>query len=271
MSEFSDYFDRHIEGIRRFQGGGKYFLKSRRRYRDCLSLVFDCLKTGGKSVLDLGGWQMGVLCAPLASSVLCVSLSAPKNRLESAFPVRAEVFDIMAPAFPLEGKQFDLVFFLEVLEHLPPPTDLVMGRLRRLIRPGGYMVMSVPNLAFWQKRIKFFFLGRSPLRLSDERDPYGGYHHIRPYTYDECLTLFRRHGFRVERRLSGNYHRGWYHSPFHWVERFAPRLAHKLIFLVTPEPDPGSMSLRSGGRRGNLDGSGEQGIDGRNLLESPEG
>jgi|GEM_PF-2173400 SAM-dependent methyltransferase len=261
MSEFSEYFNRHIEEIRRFQGGGKYFLKSRRRYRDCLSLVFDYLKAGGKSVLDLGGWQMGALCAPLASSVLCVSLSAPKTRLEAAFPVTAEVFDIMAPEFPLDGQSFDLVFFLEVLEHLPPPTDLVMRRLRALIRPGGYMVMSVPNLAFWQKRIKFFLLGRSPLKLSDERDPYGGYHHIRPYTYDECLKLFRRFGLRVERRLSGNYHRGWYHYPFHSIERLAPRLAHKLIFLVTPEDEGGPMSPPSQGSQGSIAGLGEQGTD----------
>jgi len=139
----------------------------------------------------------------------------------------------MSPVFPLEGNRFDIVFFMEILEHLPPPLDLIMERLRGLLAPGGVMVFSLPNLAFWQKRINFFLFGRSPLKLSDTRDPSGGYHHIRPYTYDECMTIFHRHGLEVLRTLSGNYRRGWYNYPFHLFDRIFRGLSHKLIFLLT--------------------------------------
>ncbi|MFC1888287.1 class I SAM-dependent methyltransferase [Thermodesulfobacteriota bacterium] len=246
MREFSEYFKqqaRHIEHFcaqdSRFNDSQvkdlffQYYLKSRPRYRDCLSLAYPTLKEGGKSVLDLGGWEMGVLCRPLAASILCVALDAQKDNIQDAFKINVESFDIMSPAFPLEGNRFDIVFFMEILEHLPPPLDLIMERLRGLLAPGGVMVLSVPNLAFWQKRINFFLFGRSPLKLSDTRDSSGGYHHIRPYTYDECMSLFRRYDFEVLKTLSGNYRRGWYNYPLHLFDRIFKRLSHKLIFLLT--------------------------------------
>jgi 2-polyprenyl-3-methyl-5-hydroxy-6-metoxy-1,4-benzoquinol methylase len=238
MSEFSEYFDHRLEILMAYVNSGKPYLKSKRRYRDSLSLAYPFLKQGGKSVLDLGGWEMALLCAPMASSVLSVSLSAPAKDLEQRFAIPVRNFNIMDPTFPLEGERFDVVFFLEIFEHLPPPADLVMKRLRGLVNPGGLLVLSVPNLAFWQKRFKFFFLGRSPLKLADERDPYGGYHHIRTYTYDECVTLLNRYGFQVLKCLSGNYQRdfrrGWFNYPFHLGERVFTRFAHKLIFLAAP-------------------------------------
>jgi 2-polyprenyl-3-methyl-5-hydroxy-6-metoxy-1,4-benzoquinol methylase len=246
MKEFSDYFEKQAKRVEefrirdgRFYGSSKnlslrYYLKSKRRYRDSLLLAYPYLKEGGRTILDLGGWEMGVLCRPLASSVLCVALDARVEELQETFEMPVQSFDIMSSVFPLEGRRFDAVFFLEVLEHLPPPVDLVFNRLHGLINPGGILVLSVPNLVFWQKRIKFFFWGRSPLRLSDTRDSHEGYDHIRPYTYDECLGLFRKYGFQVKKLLSGNYQSGWYNYPFHCLERFLPRLAHKLIFLLTP-------------------------------------
>ena len=212
-----------------------YLLKSRRRYRDSFSLAYPFLQRGGKSVLDLGGWHMAVLSAPLASSVLATTLDIKDDWVEKTFDVPCKKVNILDPEFSLEGKRFDLIFFLEVLEHLPPPTDLVMNRLRALLNPGGLLILSVPNLVYWRKRFTFFFFGKSPLKLADQRDVEGGYHHIRIYTYDECVSLLRRHGFIVHKCLSGNYRRGWYNTPFYWFEKLFKRLAHKLIFLASVE------------------------------------
>ncbi|HVM95782.1 MAG TPA: class I SAM-dependent methyltransferase [Candidatus Acidoferrales bacterium] len=238
MSEFSEYFDDRMKVWMEYTNSAKTYIKSRRRYRDTLELVFPFLKQGGKSVLDLGGCEMAFLCAPLAGSVLSVSLGSHAEAAGARFSFPVRKFDIMDPIFPLEGQTFDVVFFLETLEHLPPPTDVVMKRLRGLVKPDGLLLLSVPNMAFWQKRIKFFVAGRSPLKLGDERDPFGGYHHIRTYTYDECVTLLERYGFKVLRCVSGNYQRdfrsGWFNYPFHVLERAFPRIAHKLMFLAAP-------------------------------------
>ncbi len=236
MNGFSKYFRERMEIILEYAQRNPYYLRARRRYRHSFSLVYHFLMEVDRYVMDLGGWEMGILSAPLARSVRSVSLSAPVVDLEKRFGIQVDTFDIMGDDFPLDGKRYDVVFFLETLEHLPPPTDRVMKRLHNLLKPGGRLVLSVPNLAFWQKRLKFFFLGRSPLKLADQRDPFGGYHHIRTYTHAECLTLLRRYGFRVLKSRAGNYQRGWHNYPFHFLERIFKRLAHKLIFLAESVP-----------------------------------
>jgi len=236
MQRFSSCFREGMEFILQSTERHPYYVRSRRRYRDTFSLAYPVLLQGGKSVLDLGGWEMGVLSAPLARSVRSVTISSPPKSLLERLGIRVSGQNILAPDFSLDGERFDLVFFLEVLEHLPPPTDLVMKRLHGLLRPGGLLVLSVPNLAFWQKRLKFFFLGRSPLKLADERDPYGGYHHIRTYTHAECVTLLTRYGFRILKCRVGNYQRGWLRHPFHLVERVFRRFAHKLIYVAEALP-----------------------------------
>lgn len=233
---FDAYFRERMDLILEASRRNRYYLQARRRYRDTFALVYPVLRQGGKSVLDMGGWEMGVISAPLARSVRSITISAPAQAIEERFGIRADTMDLLAPDFSLGGETFDVIFFLEILEHLPPPTDRVMKRLHGLLRPGGLLVMSVPNLAFWQKRLKFFFLGRSPLKMSDQRDPFGGYHHIRTYTYGECVTLLNRYGFRLLRSRSGNYQRGWHNRPFHFLERVFKRLAHKLIFLAEALP-----------------------------------
>jgi ubiquinone/menaquinone biosynthesis C-methylase UbiE len=43
---------------------------------------------------------------------------------------------------------FDLVFFLEVLEHLDFP-DTGLAELKRVTKPGGYLVLGVPREPIW--------------------------------------------------------------------------------------------------------------------------
>jgi SAM-dependent methyltransferase len=43
----------------------------------------------------------------------------------------------------LEGR-FDFVISSEVLEHVPPPASVAFNNLRRLLKPGGFAVVTVP-------------------------------------------------------------------------------------------------------------------------------
>jgi O-antigen biosynthesis protein len=47
---------------------------------------------------------------------------------------------------------YDCLLFLDVLEHLANPEE-VLRRSRRLLRPGGMALVSIPNVAHWSLRV----------------------------------------------------------------------------------------------------------------------
>jgi 2-polyprenyl-3-methyl-5-hydroxy-6-metoxy-1,4-benzoquinol methylase len=47
-----------------------------------------------------------------------------------------------------QNNTFDLIFFLEVLEHLDYP-DEALAELRRILKPGGYLIIGVPREPLW--------------------------------------------------------------------------------------------------------------------------
>jgi len=51
----------------------------------------------------------------------------------------------------LPPASFDLITLVHVYEHLPAPSD-TLDRLARLIRPGGRIFLSFPNIKSWQAR-----------------------------------------------------------------------------------------------------------------------
>lgn len=61
---------------------------------------------------------------------------------------------------PFQGKQFDVILLLDVLEHVPD-----VARFYRvacdLLRPGGFLLVSVPNIAHWSIRL-LLLLGLFP-------------------------------------------------------------------------------------------------------------
>lgn len=72
----------------------------------------------------------------------------------------AQVRDITAPLPAGDSGRYDVVLFLEVLEHLVD-TDAAVQNLHRLLKPDGLLVLSTPNLAAWYNRI-FLLLGMQP-------------------------------------------------------------------------------------------------------------
>jgi methionine biosynthesis protein MetW len=100
-----------------------------------------------------------------------------------------------AAELPFEDESFDLVVCIEVLEHLFSP-DRAAAEILRVLRPGGRLVCSTPNVGYWRLRANMVFGLWNPLgdELSVERpwrDP-----HIRFFTPKTMERMLRLTGFR---------------------------------------------------------------------------
>jgi SAM-dependent methyltransferase len=98
-------------------------------------------------------------------------------------------------ALPYDAATFERATCLDVLEHLTfEEQPKALAELFRVLRPGGELLVSVPNLAHLQSRVHFLLLGRLIHTASLEKHPGD-----RPVA--EYLEMAKRAGFRmVERR-----------------------------------------------------------------------
>ncbi|HEX8770144.1 MAG TPA: class I SAM-dependent methyltransferase, partial [Acidimicrobiales bacterium] len=111
-----------------------------------LKQVLACLPDGG-SVLDVGcgsGVMLGKL-ADRAGYLAGVELSA--KAAANAAQVAHQVVNAPVDAnLPFKPGSFDVVICADILEHLPDPAAALAG-IGRYCRPGGAVVISVPNVA----------------------------------------------------------------------------------------------------------------------------
>ena len=130
---------------------------------------------------------------------------------------------------PFGDATFDRALCLDVLEHLPyHEQPLALAELHRVLRPGGELLVSVPNLAHLQSRIHFLLRGRLIRTASDVKHPGD-----RPVL--EYVQLAERAGFEVIAR------RGIFPTGpvlTHAIRRHPRALAplHRLLTALLPVP-----------------------------------
>jgi 2-polyprenyl-3-methyl-5-hydroxy-6-metoxy-1,4-benzoquinol methylase len=105
-------------------------------------------------VLDVG-CSSGYLAKPLSergNTIVGIELDPEAAREAEAFCERVLVGDVETMELPLEPGSFDVVLLGDVIEHLRDPVR-ALARLRPLLRPGGRLVLSTPNVANWAIRL----------------------------------------------------------------------------------------------------------------------
>ena len=153
----------------------------------------------------------------------------------------------------LAPESCDAVLCMEVIEHLVEPNRAV-SEMRRLLKPGGVLIASVPNIAYWINRVELLFTGflnpgGSPVtaRKMPWQDP-----HIRFFCPSMFRNLARQHGFEQIRIVGNEFdlaglpyvyrtnllRRGLsaLSLPFRWLGGFWPSLFASRIFVVARKP-----------------------------------
>jgi 2-polyprenyl-3-methyl-5-hydroxy-6-metoxy-1,4-benzoquinol methylase len=129
-----------------------YVPLNERRHRAHVQLL-DAVGSGNR-VLDVG-CSSGYLARPLAArgnTIVGVELDPDAAREAEAYCERVLVGDVETMEVPLDDGSFDVVLLGDVIEHLRDPMA-ALARLRPLLRPGGRLVVSTPNVANWALRL----------------------------------------------------------------------------------------------------------------------
>jgi 2-polyprenyl-3-methyl-5-hydroxy-6-metoxy-1,4-benzoquinol methylase len=170
-----------------------YVPLNERRHRAHAKLL-DAVGIGNR-VLDVG-CSSGYLARPLAergNTIVGVELDPKAAREAEEFCELVLVGDVETMDLPLEPGSFDVVLGGDVVEHLRDPAG-TLARLRPLLRPGGRVVLSTPNVANWAIRLSLLS-GR--WRYTDRGILDRSHTHL--FTRATLAETLERAGYRVER------------------------------------------------------------------------
>jgi SAM-dependent methyltransferase len=152
--------------------------------------------TSDTRVVDVGcgtGNSYAPELARRAGAYVGVDVSATAVEAARAAGLDARVV-ADAAQLPFDDASFDRAVCVEVLEHLFAPQEAA-AEMHRVLRPGGALVASVPNAAYWRLRANLLFGLWNP--TGDEqsiarpwRDP-----HIRFFTMAAVERMLREAGF----------------------------------------------------------------------------
>jgi 2-polyprenyl-3-methyl-5-hydroxy-6-metoxy-1,4-benzoquinol methylase len=185
-----------------------------------------------QTVLDLGCGEGGV-AAELKSNGNRVTgvdlLPEAKNgdALEQYF--RADLDEGIAPVISaLQGKRFDRVLLLDILEHLHRP-ERILEQCHQLLDPDGQVIISVPNIAHASVRLmllfgKFNYTQRGILDRT----------HVRFFTRKTARTIVEENGYQIcaERFTVTPVELIFGMSPDHWLMKTANRVLAVLTRLM---------------------------------------
>lgn len=208
------------------------------RSRRQAAILARALRGGGPAtVLDIGcgdgsaAATAGSLLKPHRIVGVDWSQEALRRAATHLTAVRGE---LTSPGLPFRTDAADAVLFSEVIEHLVDP-DAALDEIHRVLRPGGHLLLSTPNLAAWYNRA-LLLLGTQPvfsevsLRGIHGRPGSQVVGHLRLFTARALRSMLPAAGFEVVRLTGAPYHD--VPRPFRPLDRaacHAPSLASILL------------------------------------------
>lgn len=150
----------------------------------------------GKRALEVGcstGYVSKVLKEQLNCLVTGIEISPDAAKEAEKYCDRVIAGDIeeMDLSIVLRDRQFDVITFGDVLEHLKNPCK-VLAAVRPFLADGGYILASIPNIAHISVALELLN-GRFDYRSSGILDDT----HLRFFAKNSILLLFREAGYEI--------------------------------------------------------------------------
>lgn len=129
----------------------------------------------------------------------------------------------LAAGIPLPDDAYDVVVAIEVIEHMEDHFRFVR-ELLRVLKPGGMLIITTPNVVSLSSRIHFLLYGYNDCapRPLDPAKPDQHNQHINPIALPQMLYLVERYGGVVQSVATNRIRRSAY----------LPMIAHPLLALL---------------------------------------
>ena len=137
---------------------------------------------------------------------------------------------ILDEAFVATAGKFDVVVLADVIEHVAAPAELLRNA-GALLRDGGRILASVPNVAHWTVRLQLLF-GRFEYASIGIMDAT----HLRFYTRATLRRLFEAEGFSIVRMrpTAGLWMAAYRRLPFRLLPRRLLGIAIRSMLRLLP-------------------------------------
>lgn len=139
---------------------------------------------------------------------------------------------------PYPADSFDVVILVEVIEHLENHRAAI-GELARVLKPGGLLILTTPNVMRIKSRLHFFLTGyhKTRRRFIPFETPLSEAHRFHNYPMELPILhyMLLQNRLRIERLGRGGI------KAFSWilyVLMVGPAAMYSWFFVLRPEADP---------------------------------
>lgn len=172
---------------------------------DTVAQILSALSRGVLLDVPAGEGALAARLIHLGFDVRCCDLYPEIFRLPEVEIKRGD----LGGTLPYGDQEFDYITCVEGLEHIENPQQAIR-EFRRLLRPGGHLIVTVPNILNIEERMKWLLHGYTshfkPIsreHLVNLRREFGAMEeialHVNPIAYSELRYILEKYGFDIQR------------------------------------------------------------------------
>lgn len=180
----------------------KYFNTHRTRYMNDLSVIKKHYNEKSGPILEIGALPCHITLVLKKLGFKIEGIDIDPSRSSSFIKkhkLKVKKCDIEKEPIPYKDNSVNFIIFNEIFEHLRINPIDTLKEINRVLKPGGTLMLSTPNLYSFYT-IARFNLGKginNPYKEFDKLNTLGHMGHVREYSTKEVKEFLHNSGFKV--------------------------------------------------------------------------